>query len=161
VHYAGAYTGYGPITAGEQGIDYLTLRSSRDLGAQFLPQQKQSLKRGPKHHYTSPSIKEDSQEDLDQLEQKHLQWIHQEVQSGLGVGVLKLPKNETYQLAIPQNIAGIFIIVMQGSLIEGEQYLRKNENLYISRDVKSHSLQTDNQAAQILVLQMPIRDEAY
>jgi hypothetical protein len=50
---------------------------------------------------------------------------------------------------------------MQGSLIEGEQYLRKNENLYISRDVKSHSLQTDNQAAQILVLQMPIRDEAY
>ena len=42
-----------------------------------------------------------------------------------------------------------------------DQILRKNENLYISHDVKSYSLQTDNQAAQILVLQMPIRDEVY
>jgi hypothetical protein len=161
VHYAGAYTGYGPITAGEQGIDYLTLRSSRDLGAQFLPQQIQSLKRGPKHHYTSPSIEEVPQDELDQLEQIHLQWIHQEVQSGLGVSVLKLPKNETYLFPIPQNIAGIFMIVMQGSLIEGDQCLRKNENLYIGRDVKSHSLQTDNQAAQILILHIPLKDPSY
>lgn len=161
VHYAGAYTGYGPITAGERGIDYLTLRSSRDLGAQFLPQQMQSLKRGPKHHYTSPSIEEDSQEDLDQLEQIDLQWIHQEVQSGLGVGVLKLPKHTTYQLTMPQNIAGIFVIVMQGCLIEGNQTLRKNENVYMSRDIKSYNMQSDDQAAQILLLQMPLKDSAY
>ena len=161
VHYAGAYTGYGPIIAGEHGIDYLTLRSSRDLGAQFLPQQIQSLKRGPKHHYTSPSIEEDSQEQLDQLEQIHLQWIHQDFQSGLGIGVLKLPKNETYLLPMPQNIAGIFIIVMQGCLVEDAQYLRKNENIYISQDIKGYNIQTADLAAQILILQMPLKDLSY
>ena len=40
VHYAGAYTGYGPIVAGPLGLDYLTLRSMHDPGAKFLPEKK-------------------------------------------------------------------------------------------------------------------------
>ncbi len=161
VHYAGAYTGYGPIIAGNQGLHYLTLRSSRDLGAKFLPAQMEFFKKGPKHHYTSPSIPEDSQAKLDQLQQRQLHWIHQDVQSGLGVGELKLPKNDVFMLEIPQNVAGIFMIVMQGYLIEEDHCLRKNENVYLSRDEKSHQLKTSDHAAQILILHMPLKDQAY
>jgi hypothetical protein len=37
VHYAGAYSPYGPILAGPEGIGYLTLRASYDPGARTMP----------------------------------------------------------------------------------------------------------------------------
>ena len=36
VHFAGADTGYGPITAGPAGVSYLTLRAAHDTGASYL-----------------------------------------------------------------------------------------------------------------------------
>jgi hypothetical protein len=161
VHYAGAYTGYGPIIAGEQGLDYLTLRGSRDLGAKFLPAQMELFKKGPKHHYTSPSIEEESQEVLDQLDHVQMNWIHQDEPSGLGVGILKLPKNTEYQLEVLQNIAGIFLVVMRGALIVTNQILRKNETVYLHQQEQSYPLQTGNQGLQLLILQMPLKDPAY
>jgi hypothetical protein len=37
LHYAGAYTPYGPITAGAAGIGYMTLRARYDPGARTMP----------------------------------------------------------------------------------------------------------------------------
>lgn len=37
VHYAGAHSPYGPIVAGPDGVQYLTLRRSWDRGAQWMP----------------------------------------------------------------------------------------------------------------------------
>lgn len=37
VHYAGAYTPYGPIVAGPEGIGYMTLRKYYDTGAGTMP----------------------------------------------------------------------------------------------------------------------------
>src|SRR5688572_22188693 len=37
VHYAGGHTGYGPISAGRDGLSYFTLRTRMDPGAHFLP----------------------------------------------------------------------------------------------------------------------------
>lgn len=37
VHYAGAYTPYGPIVAGPEGIGYMTLRKNYDMGALTMP----------------------------------------------------------------------------------------------------------------------------
>src|SRR5438093_9977447 len=50
VHYAGAHTGYGPITAGSDGLDYFTLRARMDSGAQFLPGARDKMQRVPKRH---------------------------------------------------------------------------------------------------------------
>ena len=36
VHFAGAYTAYGPIRAGEAGVHYFTLRNGFDPGARFM-----------------------------------------------------------------------------------------------------------------------------
>jgi hypothetical protein len=46
VHYAGAYTPYGPIDAGPDGIAYLTLRARYDPGAQMMPEQRETLRAG-------------------------------------------------------------------------------------------------------------------
>lgn len=45
IHYAGAYTPYGPIVAdAEDGVVYFTLRPRRDPGALFLPAEREKLK---------------------------------------------------------------------------------------------------------------------
>ena len=159
VHYAGAYTGYGPIVAGPEGVQYLTLRASRDLGAQFLPVKMESLKKGPKHHYTSPPIPANALRELGALNQVDLTWIHQE--NTLGIGVLKMPTDSDYFLGMPSQIAGIFIIVMQGAIAIETTILQKNENLYIHPDHPGVKISTHGLPAQMLVLQMPLRDEAY
>jgi hypothetical protein len=46
VHYAGAYTPYGPIDAGAEGIAYLTLRTRYDPGAQMMPENREALRAG-------------------------------------------------------------------------------------------------------------------
>jgi len=161
VHYAGAYTGYGPIVAGEEGLHYLTLRSSRDPGAKFLPAQMDLFKKGPKHHYTSPSMKALDHTDLNALKEVDFRWEHMDQNSGLGVGELKLPPHQAYDIRIPNQAAGIFIVVMQGCLVANEQKMFKNENLYIAKKTESYSIRTDEQAVQVLVLQMPLKNPAY
>jgi hypothetical protein len=42
--YAQAFTPYGPIVAGPEGLSYLTLRNAWDPGGQFMPAQRELLK---------------------------------------------------------------------------------------------------------------------
>jgi hypothetical protein len=46
VHYAGAFSPYGPIDAGPEGIGYLTLRARYDPGAQMMPENRAGLRAG-------------------------------------------------------------------------------------------------------------------
>ena len=50
VHYTGAHTGYGPITAGPGGLWYFTLRPAMDQGALFLPEARERMQKVPKRH---------------------------------------------------------------------------------------------------------------
>jgi len=161
VHYAGAYTGYGPIIAGDEGLQYLTLRSSRDLGAKFLPAQMEFFKKGPKHHFTSPSIIPEEQTALNEITHEDLSWIHQDKHSNLGVGVLKIPSNQEYIVQIPDRVAGLFFVIMQGCVKANDALLRRNENLYIPGNIKTYRIQAGKESAQILWLQMPLKDLSY
>jgi hypothetical protein len=44
VQYAGAGTPYGPLLAGERGLDYLTLRNTYDPGSRVMPDSRLELK---------------------------------------------------------------------------------------------------------------------
>jgi hypothetical protein len=48
VHYAGAYSGYGPIIAGPEGVKYFTIRAVFEQGAMMAATQLESMIRGPK-----------------------------------------------------------------------------------------------------------------
>lgn len=43
VHFADAFSAYGPIRAGEEGLQYLTLRNGYDPGARYLPAARKEL----------------------------------------------------------------------------------------------------------------------
>lgn len=44
VHYSNAYSAYGPIAAGPEGLHYLTLRNGYDRGARYLPAARRDLR---------------------------------------------------------------------------------------------------------------------
>jgi len=43
VHFARAYTPYGPIVYSDKGLGFITLRAHRDAGAQYLPERREAL----------------------------------------------------------------------------------------------------------------------
>jgi hypothetical protein len=44
LHYADAYTPYGPIRSGDEGLGYFTLRNGWDLGINFMPESRETLR---------------------------------------------------------------------------------------------------------------------
>lgn len=51
IHYATAYTGYGPLVAGPEGLSYFTIRAVYEAGAFLIPEHREMLQRGPKHQF--------------------------------------------------------------------------------------------------------------
>ncbi len=45
IHFGGSHTAYGPIHASPEGLFYFALRAKSDLGAKFLPESKDKLRR--------------------------------------------------------------------------------------------------------------------
>jgi hypothetical protein len=52
VHFAGAWTAYGPLRAGGGGLQYFTLRNGWDPGARYMefPDNRATLRRLPRRH---------------------------------------------------------------------------------------------------------------
>src|SRR3546814_2657233 len=48
IHYAGAFTGYGPLIAGPEGLSYFTIRSIHEEGANILPHAASQMLKGPR-----------------------------------------------------------------------------------------------------------------
>ena len=53
LHYAGAHSPYGPIVAGEAGVNYMTLRSRWDPGAQWMPDATPALRAVPQRRHVA------------------------------------------------------------------------------------------------------------
>lgn len=78
----------------------------------------------------------------------------------IGIGVLKMTPGAQFQVPIAEQSAGVFLVVMQGSVdLNGEQ-LRHHANAFIPLAGTSLTLLTGLQAVQTLVLQMPLKNVA-
>ncbi len=53
LHYAGAHSPYGPIVAGPQGVQYMTLRARWDPGAQWMPGATPALRAVPQRQHVA------------------------------------------------------------------------------------------------------------
>jgi len=161
VHYAGAYTGYGPILAGPSGLSYLTLRAQHDPGAKFLPEKIDLLMRGPKHHYTSKQFLPSSPESMNNLGAAELNWDAKEIDTGLSIGLLKMPARTSYQYILGEHSDGVFLVVINGSIDADGQTLGVHKNVYVPAKETSFEITTTNSYAEILVLQMPEKNGNY
>ena len=161
VHYAGAYTGYGPIKSGPEGIHYITLRALWDQGAQWLPERMAHFVRGPKLHYSSDSLELLDPAGLQALAAPTMHWVHRNDEHGLGVSQYRLPAHSTIRVALLERSMGMCLVVLAGAVKHEGATLERLENMFVSKAENAYALTTGAQAAEVLALEFPHTDPVY
>lgn len=159
VHFSRAYTPYGPIKYGDQGLGFITLRAHRDPGAQYLP---------------------DSREVLDQIdaEKKRAPWQTTKmadfnIQLGdKGIAMKPIPEIKDdrglagYSLVMKPNARahapdpsqgdGQYIVVMKGGLVH-EGKLRKGLTVvWVAKNESAFELLAGPEGLEAIVLNFPV-----
>jgi hypothetical protein len=153
VHYAGAHTGYGPITAGSEGLGYFTLRTRMDSGAQFLPGARDRMLRMPKRHLHG-AVRPSEPSALSRLDNPELQTVLEPQPDGIAAWVARVPPGAA--MGSPMHPGGArFLLVIGGTLELGGEQLPRFATAFVSSDEHAPMLRAGENGLELLVLQFP------
>lgn len=162
VHYAAPETGYGPITAGPDGLSYLTLRASGDTGAWYLhkPGSRERMRKGLKReqHYGAPSAAINATA-LASLREAKVEELIAPRADGLAAHLLRLPPQQTITLPATHPHGGRFYVVTAGVMQHADASLRAPAVLFASAD-EVLAVTAGSEGLEVLVLQFPLGAEA-
>ena len=157
IHYASPETGYGPVTAGPQGVSYLTLRAVGDTGAWYLhkPEQRERMRRGLKkqQEHGAPKTKI-SEAELRSLSAPSIEELISPRENGLAAHLVRLPPEQTLALPPRHPHAGRFYVATCGSMLVADADLRALSTVFASFD-ESFSIRSGPHGVEVLVLQFP------
>ena len=157
VHYAGAHTGYGPITAGPEGVTYFTLRAQSDgTGAQYLPASRSRMQKVPKRYILAEPGAAFDDAGLAALGAAQRVTMLDEA-DGIAAWVLRLPPHGTSLGPEPANGGGQSIFVTRGSLLHQGLALDLHACLYVSTDEAPLPLLAGPDGLEIVFCQFPRR----
>lgn len=159
VHYAGAYTGYGPLHAGPEGLKYFTIRPVFDTG--FIPASaaREQMVRGPKRHAQVALGPPSSVRRLSTLPAVQDR-IAMPAQDGLAVRHACLPPHAAYTLTHVDGSTGIFLFVLTGTLLLDARTLARWESVFATPDERP-ALAAGAEGAEIVLLHVPPTEPAY
>lgn len=151
VHYANAYTGYGPIVAGAEGLTYLTLRPRHraESRAQVLPDQKQAQHQVPRRHRLGALVREGRR--TRPAVDDHVVLGREED----GLFAVSLSVHSDHVAKLP-DCAGIgrFVIVISGSATAGETVLDSLSCVFAIPEERL-VLRAGSEGADLLILDYP------
>lgn len=165
VHYAGAYTGYGPLISGNQGIKYFTIRPVCEAGMMPLDEARDKMIRGPKRHESVGPVRV-----LDEAGRRaaaHEQgkpgehFLLAVSDEGLGVGEVCLDRGQSMSVQRHAASQGEFIVVLGGRLQYGERELCEWESIFVSADEPFPDLRGAEGGVQCVILHCPPREKVY
>lgn len=134
IHYAGAYTGYGPLVSGDEGIHYFTIRPICETGAISVQEAREKMVRGPKRHLQAGPIDCTPPEALAALKAVASEDVIPPAGDGLGARVLRLPPHARLDAVVPAATDCTFVVVLSGTVVYGEHELGRWESLFVSAD---------------------------
>lgn len=161
IHYAGAYTGYGPLVAGPDGIKYFTMRSICETGLVPISKAREKMLRGPKRHAQCGPIHIASDVDLQALTESQTESVIPLADDGLGAEVIHVPSAGTL---LPKRLtasAGFFLVVLAGTLNCADVQLGSLESMYVSADEVLPVFEAGKGGLQVLVLHLPRKESVY
>lgn len=156
VHYSGAYTGYGPIVPGEQGLAYFTLRDRHDSAAFYLPESMPRMRRVPKTFRLSEPVPVDPSQ-LATLDAVQTVPVLAREADGLASVLLRVPARQQALAPAPQGSGGQFLVVVGGSLQSAGEALGVHSCIAVAADEDAFALRAGDAGAEVLVLQFPRR----
>ncbi|MBT2325012.1 hypothetical protein J7E62_22005 [Variovorax paradoxus] len=160
VHYAGAYTGYGPVVAGPEGLSYFTIRAVFESGANFIDSARDKMVRGPKRHVQGPPLASAAESELAALAIPRRVHLIEPQSDQLEACVWYLPPAGSIE-APPPAASGQFHFAMAGSLRHGDGWLSGWECRYVASSEPACLLEAGPQGLQVLVLQVPAKATEY
>jgi rubredoxin len=159
IHFSRSFTPYGPITNGDQGIGFITLRAKRDpgAGAQFVPDLSDKLKavknRDPWQVTEMPTFKAlASGENVSVV--PFAQMKDDRGLAGFGVTV----RANTKSAAPAPTVNGQYIIVTKGSLSYQGVEKKGLSVIWVGGDEKPFELQAGAEGLEAVVLNFPRED---
>jgi hypothetical protein len=153
VHYAGAYTGYGPLVAGPAGLKYFTIRAVFDTGALFMPQARERLVRGPKRH---------AELLLDEKASRPFERLLDDAGDALTVSRVVLDGGQRHAVSADPSSDGLFVFVLSGAVRSAERTVSRWECVYCAPGEDALEFEgMPGEAADLLLMQMPPLDPAY
>ena len=160
VHYAGAYTGYGPILSGDVWLKYFTIRAVFDTGITLNTEWRGKMIRGPKRHAAASACQPWTVEQLAALQSiQHKTMIAAD--AGLGAELFRLPPNSAQQLLPIAGSVGQFIFVLAGTaLVEGTT-LALWDSAFLPAPDGEVAITAGAQGAEVIALHMPETAEPY
>ena len=152
VHYAGAHTGYGPITAGSEGLDYFTLRSRMDTGAQFLPGARDKMQRVPKRHLLGPVLAPCEASDLAARQAPEVVALIEPQADGIAAWMLRVPAGNSSVAPVHPG-GGRFLLVIGGVLELNGERLPRLSTAFVSAEESMPLLCAGSEGLEVLLLQ--------
>lgn len=161
VHYAGAFTGYGPLKAGPQGVSYFTIRPVYDTGAFYLPKARSDMVKGPKRSLHSEPVAPLDAKALRALGTPELIDLIPLQPDHIAARLVRLPPRASHTDLDPAESGGQFLVVVTGSIAHGERVLGPLDMIFGSADEPPFRLHSQDKGAEVILLQLPVKAEAY
>jgi hypothetical protein len=165
IHYTNRYTGYGPIVAGDAGVNYYVFRPSADpLGpGQYLfkTELKERLKRQTtrKRSFVVDALPVRSVDELRVLSAPSVEQLFATADTDPDAGTLAqnicLAPGMRHVCHDPDTGGGQLVMVLQGSAIDGEAELMPRAAIAITRGESAITLVAGDQGLQALLMQYP------
>lgn len=156
VHYSSREAGYGPLVAGEDGLDYLTLRAIADPGAWYLPEAREQMRKGlRKRHVTVGPIEVGPREALLALPGCAVHVLIEPDETGLAAWRVQTPPGAACAAPEQVNSGGRFHIVMGGTARTGSEEIGMPACVWCDGTEGPPHLVAGEQGLDLLVLQYP------
>ena len=158
VQFTNAYTPYGPIQAGPDGLGYFTLRRHWDPGARFMPQSRTEL-RGRNSAFrqvvteAEPALADEA---LSALPRVEIADVLRPESSGLAAWRYRLPPGIAVRGPDPADGGGQYWLVLGGEIGEPDgNCLPRNSCAFLSPEEPALHPVAGRGGAELLVLQFP------
>ncbi len=162
VHYAGAYTPYGPLLAGADGLTYMTLRDTYDGGAHIMPAKRDVLKAA--HRKPRALLKKcgpaSTPPALGSLPAPACEAVVPPQADGLAAWLYRIPPGGSSAGENPAAGGGQFWLVVGGEQADREGSLPARSCTFVSADEGAFRAHAGPDGLEILALQFPHRREA-
>jgi hypothetical protein len=143
VHFADAYTPYGPIRVGPEGLTFFTLRAKADPGAEYMPESRERMARKARRSVAA---------DVPALGPTGALWPTHD--DGLGAWIVRAGPGEN--VPSPAGDGGRYYLILEGSVAHGATALPRWSCIWKADGAPHPALIAGPEGADVAVVQFPL-----
>lgn len=155
IQYANGHTPYGPIVAGEEGVQYFTLRQRWDPGAKYMPQSRHLLRKGNQRTRIKGGVETGGDAELRARRTVASEVVLPKEADGLAAWMWRLGPRMTATLPPPGDGGGQYLIVTAGTLASDGRVLDRLSTVYLTSEEQAYTAHAGECGLDLLVLQFP------